>query len=374
MPLNRKGEPPVHGGGVFQLARELGISVREITDFSANINPLGIPVKARAALAAALEELQHYPEMYAESLVAALAARHQVAAETILAGNGSTELIYLLFRELRPRKTLVLAPAFTEYERAAALHGSRVFFCSTARENGFQPDPGRMAAKLAAVEPEVCIFGNPNNPTGTALEPAAWQPVFAAAAARGTVCVVDEAFIDFADRLPSLVSRAADSDHVVVLRSLTKIFSLAGLRCGYLVTGRRLAKRLRSRQEPWNVNSLAIAAAREAVRDREFCRRTRDCIAREREFLVAGLKTFPFLRLFPSRVNYLLVEVESADMAADMALFLRREYRLLIRRCGDFSGLNGAFIRLAVKERTANELLLAGLQAFAVYSGAGGRK
>ena len=362
--MNKCWRKPVHGGKVFNLARKLGISVDEIIDFSANINPLGIPVKAREALLKGIDRLQHYPEMYAESLVEALAAKHGISLFNLLVGNGSTELIYLLVRVLRPTKALILTPAFTEYERAVGLYNGRLHFYHAQKKDNFVPRPDIMIAMLDEIKPDICFFGNPNNPTGIYLTPSDWLPFIKAAANRKIICIVDEAFIDFVKPHLSMIELIQRFNNLVVLRSLTKIFSLAGLRCGYLIASEEMVNELRNWQEPWNVNSLAISAALHAITDRQFYRRTREYIAGERNYLVEKLREFSFLQVFPSQVNYLLAHVQEDFASLEMEKFLREKYHLLIRLCGDFQGLNNSYIRLAIKNRDANDKLLMGLRDF----------
>lgn len=359
----RENALPVHGGIVFQAARELGVGVEDILDFSANINPLGMPARAWEALNRALAQLQHYPEMYAESLVKHIALQSHQPEHQILAGNGSTELIYLLVRVLKPKTALIVAPAFTEYQRAVKVYRGKVDFCYTLYEDNFAP---RINALVAALEkrPDVLFLGNPNNPTGSLLRPVELVPLLEAAREYGTICIIDEAFIDFVVEQASTASLVGKFENLVVLRSLTKIFSLAGLRCGYLLADSTLVETLRYHQEPWNVNSLAIAAAREALADHAFQEDTRRFIARERAFLQHELSRIPGLHMFPSRANYLLLKLDSHYSSRELGDFLRRKYHLLIRLCTDFAGLDGSFIRIAVKNRESNQKLLEAMKDF----------
>jgi threonine-phosphate decarboxylase len=358
-----KEQPPVHGGIVFQAARELGTEVEKIKDFSANINPLGMPPGVRLALVRALDQLQHYPEMYAETLVKQIAESCHQPESRILAGNGSTELIYLLVRVLKPENSLIVAPAFTEYQRAAKLYGGQVDFCHTLAEHDFLPRPG-VIIKALAQKPDLLFLGNPNNPTGSLLSPEDLLPVLEAARRQGTVCVVDEAFIDFVEGDSSVESWLESFENLAILRSLTKIYSLAGLRCGYLLANAGLVAELRRHQEPWNVNSLAIAAAGEALADQAFVEESCRFIAGERTFLSRELSRITALRLFPSRANYLLMKLDSQYSARKLSDFLRRRYQLLIRLCPDFTGLDDSYIRVAVKDRENNQVLIRGMEDF----------
>ncbi len=358
-----KKQLPVHGGTVFQTARELGVAVEEILDFSANINPLGMPVRAWEALGKALDQLQHYPEMYADSLIKQIALLGNHPESRILAGNGSTELIYLLVRVLKPKTALIVAPAFTEYQRAVKVYCGKVDFCHALYENNFVPETD-LLIKALEQGPDILFMGNPNNPTGSLLRPKELYPLLQAARQSGTICIIDEAFIDFVDEQVSMESMVGEFENLVVLRSLTKIFSLAGLRCGYLLANPELVERLRYHQEPWNVNSLAIAAAQEALADKLFQEDTCRFIARERDFLQQLLTRIPFLQIFPSRANYLLIKLDRQHSSRQLSDFLRCKYRILIRLCTDFTGLDDSFIRIAIKNRENNLRLVAAMEEF----------
>lgn len=355
---------PVHGGKVFQIAREMGVGVEEIVDFSANINPLGMPIAAWKALSEALEQLQHYPEMYADSLVKQISLRYKIPVSRIVAGNGSTELIYLLVRVLRPKTALIVAPAFTEYQRAVTVYSGKLDFCYTLYENNFIPQPDDIIKALQK-RPDILFMGNPNNPSGSLLRPEELLPVIEAAGRSGTTCIIDEAFIDFVDGRASMDFMVAEYDNLVVLRSLTKIYSLAGLRCGYLLAGGEMVEKLRYHQEPWNVNSLAIAAAQEALKEQLFLEESRRFIARERDFLRQHLERISSLHLFPSQVNYLLIKMDTRQHSArQLSDFLRRRHNILIRLCGDYTGLDDSFIRIAVKSRENNQRLVTAMEEF----------
>ncbi|MBN2333440.1 MAG: threonine-phosphate decarboxylase [Deltaproteobacteria bacterium] len=342
----------------------MGLPVEAFIDFSANINPLGMPVTALAALQEGIRHLQHYPESYAESLVEEIAATIGLPSAAVLAGNGSTELIYLLVRVLQPARTLIVAPAFTEYQRSVAVHGGTVKFFYTDSRDDFALQPERLREALLS-SPDLLFIGNPNNPTGAYLPVADMRPIVETARDQGVVCVIDEAFVDFVDNSVSADQLVQEFDNLIILRSLTKIFSLAGLRCGYLLACPDLVTRLRCHQEPWNVNSLAVAAAKAALADEPFRQRTRRLIDKERSYLTRQLATLAFFHPFPSTTNYLLIRVDPHIKTQALADFLLHNHHLLVRTCNDFAGLDDTFIRVAVKNRADNEVLVQGCEEFA---------
>ena len=164
-----------HGGGVSLAARELGLSPEEILDFSASINPLGIPPGVLAAARESLGAARHYPEIDGASLVDALAGFHGLPAAHLLAGSGSTELIYLLPRVLRPRRALLVTPSFSEYRRSLDQAGTAVDLFPLRPEEGFFLDPARLLRSVAA-DTDLVLLANPGNPSGVGIDPETIDP------------------------------------------------------------------------------------------------------------------------------------------------------------------------------------------------------
>ncbi|HDS16264.1 MAG TPA: threonine-phosphate decarboxylase [Proteobacteria bacterium] len=355
---------PVHGGEVFRLAAEAGLQPEEIIDFSANINPLGLPPGVRESMLKALDGLANYPEIGAESLRQAIAQRHRLPAADVIVGNGSTALIYLLARALRPKKVLLWAPTFTEYERAFALARGRVFNLLSWSE-GEPHTLDKLLKKSLEYKAELIFICNPNNPTGSLRTPEELEKIISGFAKAGTICVIDEAFIDFVGADCSFAERVKEFDNLLVLRSLTKIYALAGLRCGYLLAGEKLAREIGGLLEPWSLNSIAMAAATTALKnDKNFMAETIALIEQQRNYLTAALSALDWLEIFPSRVNYLLARLARAIDIDDLKRFLFSREKILVRSCADYFGLGREYMRFAVKGEMENLRLIKALQAY----------
>lgn len=341
-----------HGGDVFAAAAELGIPPGAILDFSASINPLGAPPEVLQAARGALEVCGHYPEIDASSLQRDLASFHQLPAESLLPGAGSTELVFLLPRVLRPSSALLVTPAFSEYRPALTQVG-----CSI--EN-FPVRPGEdidIARLIAAVRNgvDLLLLANPGNPHGGGLKR---ETVLRIVADCRGVCqiVVDEAFVDFAPDL-SVIDRVAEEDHLWVLRSMTKFYAIPGLRVGYLAGPLQGMAALRDAKEPWRLSTPAIAAARACLAAGDYRDETLAAIAAWRAELVAGLEGLG-CQVFPSVANYLLFRLPNvAPSAAQLSSALRRR-AILVRDCSNFEGLTERFMRVAVRTREENSRLL----------------
>src|SRR5713101_575605 len=344
-----------HGGNIYAFARARGVTPERVLDFSASINPLGWPPAATLAYRRALPRLVHYPEPYAESLSAALAGYHDLNPSTILVGNGSTQLIFLLTRALAARRVLLIAPLFSEHEAAFRLSGARVarFFL---RPPTFTLSLKRLGSSLTKGY-DALVLTSPNSPTGALIPRTQLEELARLCQQARTRLVVDETFVDWVEE-ESLKQLAARSPHVIVLRSLTKFFAMPGLRVGYLIGQARLVARLRARLEPWSVHAVAQEVAFACVRDQRFVRRSRTFMIQERAWLAEQLAKLKGLQPFPSQANFLLVRITASALnASSLRQALARE-DLLIRTCADFPGLGERFFRVAVRTRQENRRLL----------------
>ncbi|WP_291316992.1 threonine-phosphate decarboxylase CobD [Desulfuromonas sp.] len=346
-----------HGGGVLRAARELGRPVAELFDFSASINPLGTPVGALQAAREALDLAGHYPEIAAASLGAALAAHHRLPERCVLPGNGSTELLYLLPRVLRPRRALVVVPAFSEYGRSLHSAGTALDAFALRPEDDFRLDPEALLESLHP-DTDLVLLANPANPTGVGIGPEVLEEL--ARRLRGrALLAVDEAFVDFCPAL-SVIGRVPVLDNLWVFRSLTKFYALAGLRAGYLAGPAGGVARLAAAKEPWTLSTPALEAAKACLAENDFRRRTLEAIPPLRRALAEGLEELG-MTVFAGQANYLLARLEERmPGAAEIAAALR-PIGILIRDCANFPPLDGRYLRVAVRGERENLRLLEAL-------------
>lgn len=357
-----------HGGNIHRAARELGMEVDKIKDFSASINPLGISSSVRDVITGEIETLVNYPDTDTWKLRSVIAGHHDIDPGTIICGNGSTELIYLIPRAIKPDKVLIPAPTFSEYERACGLNKeSRVMSYELKEENNFRLDPdefikamsGNMLSKkstLHTLNSKLCydmaFLCNPNNPTGHLLKRADVLRIAEAAQQMKCYLVIDEAFIDFA-RKESVIHDVKNNPYLIVLRSMTKFYALTGLRIGYSVFHESVIKKIIAYKEPWTVNSLAQKAAVTALMDTRYAEQTRMIIAEEKRYLEGELGDMG-IEYLPSEVNFYMLRIERAKKIIEQLY----KKGILIRNCDNFRGLDGSFIRIAVKTRRVNEILI----------------
>lgn len=347
-----------HGGGVFALARLLGVPPEELLDFSANINPLGPPPGVREAFNESFSRLVHYPDRDAAELRHALARLHGVKTARIMVSNGSTELIYLLPRIITGHKALIIAPAFSEYGRALERAGWESRYFALSPGNGFSLSLDELAERLEEGF-ELLFLCNPANPSGTLLSLAEIERIHSLCRQTGTFLVLDEAFMDFREE-ESAKAVIAGSGGGIVLRSMTKFYAMPGLRLGYAIGSEEIISRCAGMAEPWSVNTPAQAAGCAALADPDYRSRAISANAEERGHLFDGLSALPGVKPYPSAANYLLSELDNGMTAARLRDALLKR-RIVIRDCSNYEGLDDRFFRVAVRSREDNRRLLTAL-------------
>ncbi len=347
-PGHRSGE---HGGNVYRIAQELGISENTLIDFSASINPLGVSERVKELIKRELDGLVNYPDPDTVELRKEIAAYHGIGEDTIICGNGSTELIYLIPRVFRPRNVLITAPAFSEYERACLLnHELRIMNYELKEENGFSIEPNIFIEQMQGCD--MAFLCNPNNPTGGLLSREAVLEIAGAARKAKCYLVVDEAFIDFISR-ESVITNVKDNPYLIVLRSMTKFYALTGLRIGYGVFNEEVIEKVKAFKEPWTVNSLAQKTAVTALEDDHYADKTFRLMIEEKSYMERSFDEMG-IRYYPSAANYYLLKVKDAGSIVSKL----KQKGLLARDCSNFKGLGSSYIRVAVKSHEQNGLLI----------------
>jgi threonine-phosphate decarboxylase len=298
--------------------------------------------------------------MHARGLVVDLARFHDLPEETLVVGNGSTALIYRLPSALLVKNILVLHPTFSEYERAFGLGGCRTDLLMREEASGFRPPWQRLFETLRRGYGAVMLC-NPNNPTGDVIAKEELTEFVEEAARIGTVVIVDEAFMDFHEEA-TLKHEVLRRSNLIVLRSMTKCYALAGLRLGFLVASPPLAKRVREADEPWAVSALAQIAGRESLKDRNYLRRTLALIAGERQHLLTRAQEITGIQTYPSVANFLLLKLTRSGWDVPRLQQELMRHSILIRDCRSFPGLGAQFMRVAVRARKDNSRLLSALE------------
>ncbi|MBW4445507.1 MAG: pyridoxal phosphate-dependent aminotransferase [Spirirestis rafaelensis WJT71-NPBG6] len=405
-----------HGGNLTWAAALAGCPPSAILDFSASISPLGPPNSAIAAITSQLGNLNHYPDPDYSELRLALSHFHQLPPEWILPGNGSAELLTLSGKEFSQlTATTLITPAFGDYYRSLAAYDAKVLEypidlkrgegdkerggqgeggtrrggdrkdnekfllhsctdatpdATTERQSLQRGEPAQRAAsetsatrwlinRVSTPDQSGLLLNNPHNPTGKLFSVEEILPYLEQFA----LVVVDEAFMDFLppDEEQSLIPVIQKYPNLVVLRSLTKFYSLPGLRLGYAIAHPERLSKWQLWRDPWPVNTLAAAAAIAALGDKEFQSATWEWLPPARNQLFQGLANLPGLQPKDSAANFLLVE--SQQSVSQLQEQLLKEYQIYIRDCLSFKELGDRYFRVAVRSESDNQRLLTGLKA-----------
>ncbi|MFZ4727202.1 MAG: threonine-phosphate decarboxylase CobD [Pseudanabaena sp.] len=350
---------PTHGGNRQWAASLAGIEQEQILDFSASINPLGPPQSAIAAIQSHLAELNHYPDPEYTLLRQALGKFHQLSPEWILAGNGVAELLTWVGRDLSQLSTTVLfTPAFTDYYRAL-----KTFDCQVEKYPIlFNNQDLNLQVELPQIinsHTKGILINNPHNPTGYLFSRDSLLPYLEQFA----LVVIDEAFMDFLspEQQQSLIDLVPLHPNLVILRSLTKFYSLPGLRLGYAIAHPDRLQRWQAWRDPWCVNALAVAAGIAVLEDQEFQQQTWTWLAEARSQLFTGLSQIADLNPLPNVANYLLVKTEVAGSLLQKELLQNEQ--ILIRDCLSFPELGDRYFRVAVRLEHENQKLINALSS-----------
>ena len=342
----------IHGGDRYGAALHSSFTQEELLDFSANINPLGMPESVEKAILNSLSASLHYPDPFCRRLRAAIAAKEQAEAEEILCGNGGADLIYRLVYALKPKQALVTAPTFAEYEEALGQVEARV-----QRYN--LPESMEMGEQLlesVTEDLELIFVCNPNNPTGLLTDRSLLQRLLERAETLGIWVCVDECFLDFVKEKEAytLTGYLNRYPHLVILKSFTKLYAMPGLRLGYVLSANgELLRRMQQAGQPWAVSEPAMEAGIAALKETNYRERTVTLVDKEREFLMSGLTKLG-CKVWPGKVNYICFRIIGESHLYEKLL----EQGILIRRCENYHNLTEYDYRIAVRTHEENKRLL----------------
>jgi threonine-phosphate decarboxylase len=348
-----------HGGDVWSVADDSTIKRGRLMDFSSNISPLGPSRKVLNAIKNNLWKISLYPQPDADNLRRIIAKQHEgLSAENVIVGNGSSELIDLFARVFVQERTtaIIPIPTFSEYERAVQKSGGRIRDITPKDDLTID-----LQTVLKLVDKDRPVFiCNPNNPTGALLNRGDLLRIIESAAGRRGLVLVDEAFMDFAQHQEdyTLAAEVRKHDNLFVLRSLTKFHGLPGLRIGYGLGSAEIIDVLRNAKIPWNVNCLAQVVAEVALKDLRYATEVRELVMRERAYMTSRLRTTPGLRIHDSKVNFLLIDAKATGLTARQISEYSLNKGIMIRDCSSFKGLDEYHIRVAIKTRRQNTILL----------------
>ena len=373
-----------HGGNIYKIFREKNI--KEILDYSSNINPYGIPESLKKRITENLEILERYPDPDYVELRQKLSNLNKVNLSDIILGNGATEIIFLFMKVINPKKILIVSPTFGEYERAVKateISGDTVSLSSSNGDNknienkkieieyfelkesdDFKLNIGNLKNELEN-KYDLLIICNPNNPTGKFLKLAQTEEILKECNKYDTKLFIDEAFIEFlADGMKeSIINTEENKKNLFVTRAFTKFFAIPGLRLGYgMYFDKELEKKISEKKEPWSVNNFAEMAGLTVLDDAEYIEKTLKWIAEEKKYMYEKLNEISGIKVYETEVNFITGKIDEKLFSEGLNVKILREKMLeqgiLIRDASNFKFLDERFFRLAIKDRASNERVI----------------
>ena len=333
-------------------ARECGVGLAEVINLGSNESPLGASPRALGAIRAEAGKLNRYPDSGAIELKQAIADYVGVRRDCVVLGNGSDELVDLVCKAfMDPNdRVLIPLPTFAIYEIACRVNGGVPLFVKLPN---FEWRVAELSRALTKVR--LAFIARPNNPTGNSLDATDLRKLLAA----GKLIVVDEAYAEFAGY--SITKWTARFDNLLVLRTFSKAFGLAGLRVGYAVGNPKLIEALERVRAPFNVNRLAQVAAMAALRDKAYLQKVVSTIRRGRAYLGRELSKLG-LRVLPSDANFLMADVTPLGTDAPKLCEFLASRGILIRDLSNFRGAGPRWIRITVGTPRENKALIAAIK------------
>jgi len=384
MITKKETEMDFHGGNIYKVFREKNL--KEILDYSSNINPYGIPESLKKRITENLEILERYPDPDYVELREKLAHLNKVGMSDIVLGNGATEIIFLFMKVINPKKILIVSPTFGEYERAVKateISGDTVSLSSSNGDNknienkkieieyfelkesdDFKLNIGNLKNELEN-KYDLLIICNPNNPTGKFLKLAQTEEILKECNKYDTKLFIDEAFIEFlADGMKeSIINTEENKKNLFVTRAFTKFFAIPGLRLGYgMYFDKELEKKISEKKEPWSVNNFAEMAGLTVLDDAEYIEKTLKWIAEEKIYMYEKLNKISGMKVYETEVNFITGKIDEKLFSEGVNVKILREKMfeqgILIRDASNFKFLDERFFRLAIKDRASNERVI----------------
>jgi threonine-phosphate decarboxylase len=321
-------------------------------DFSANINPLGPPEVLKEKWRDFYDQIMVYPDPHALRLKDQISKKEGVRSDSLLIGNGGSELITLIARMLEGKRVLLVQPTFSEYEQAC-----RANRCEIIRDQLEPPDfelhLDQIGRKLQ--DADAMFFCNPNNPTGISYSPSDILKLVEECEKHDCLFILDEAFYDFLPDYQSLLPYVKNFSHFIIIRSMTKMFAIPGIRLGFVAGAPDTIAKLQKYQPHWSTNAIALAAGELCIEEEEFIKWTQTYISCERKRLFTDYKQEGF-SVSASKVNFYILQDPLLKDQFPLFEFLLKK-GIIPRHTFNFPGLEGNWLRFAVRSGKENQLL-----------------
>lgn len=348
---------PAHGSNPQYIYQYMNMNMpKELIDFSVNVNPFGSPAILREKWASWFPMIEDYPDPFGNNLKSLLSEREEIDKQSILLGNGGAEIIHLLANFFQKKRVLLIQPTFSEYESMCRAYDCEISYFTLEEPN--------WEISLQALIPyikqsDVVFLCHPNNPTGITYSKSLLLEILNACKKENCYLVIDEAFYDFINPPLTLAPSIQANENLIIIRSLTKMYAIAGLRLGYMLASPLVVDHVKKFQTHWSVNAVALLAGEESLKETNFVKETRQFFEEERARILPNLKNAGYL-VSESSVNYYLLRDPAAEHPIALFKYLLRE-GFVPRHTANYPGLDGRWLRFAIRKRSENDLLLEAL-------------
>ena len=342
-----------HGGDLNTYRERYGC---EPLDFSSNVSPLGVPDTIRQAIAEAAAEVDCYPDPYCRALTEKIAEAEGIPQEWVLCGAGAADIIFRVVSAIDPGKTLLPVPSFSEYEHALEQVPGRIDFYPSMEWNNFRI--GQTFLDRIDDSVDLVMLCEPNNPTGVLDHRQFIGRILEQCERHNAWLVIDESFLDMTEDPAgsTMVQKLGEDRRLLIIRSFTKMYAMAGVRLGYCLCGSaKLLAKVQEQGPPWCVSNIAQKAGIAALAAEDYKEQVLAMVRQERPYLYNGLGECG-LHVLPGAANYLFFKGRPG-----LADALARK-GILIRDCSNSRGLAEGWYRVAVRTHEENEQLLAAMR------------
>lgn len=344
-----------HGGNVFEIAQKLDVSLEEITDLSSNVAHV-IPKSIKKYLQSHIEGISRLPEPYSNSASLQIADYYGIQSSQLILGAGTTELIQWLCYFYASQKVFIVQPTYSDYEKYASLHGHQIIHHVLRMDDGFHFNRDRFYKEMP--HPDMVFICNPNNPTGKLID----QDILLSIIHKfsRTLFVIDESYMPFVKSELSFSLHGKSISNLVVLRSMSKIYGIPGLRLGWLYSSNEsLIEKIKNAISPWSVNSLAQMIVPKLLEYNTDELRLE--IQKTKERFLQSISDLSWLIPYPTLTNYVLIR--SVKYSSTELFEYCYKAQILIRNCDNFRGLDPSFIRISFKDSISTQKVVGVLKS-----------
>ena len=345
-----------HGGNIYDIERRTGIAKFHLIDYSANINPLGVPEELRNLIINQISSLVNYPDPDYIDLKESIEGYYKLNKEDIILGNGAAELIHSFIRVIRPQKALLIQPSFSEYRNALEHVGAEIKEYCLREEKDFLLDMDDLINNITN-DIKLIVACNPNNPTSTLISRIDMNKLVEFCYSRNVYIMIDEAFMDFVDKEGeiTLLKDYQRYNNLFIVRAFTKFFGIPGLRLGFGAScNNRIIAELNRAALPWNINTFASGFGIMLGENNKYAADTYKWLEAEREWFSGELKKLRGMKIYKPSANFILIKLLEEKINTELLKERLINYKIMIRECKSFHGLDNSFFRIAIKDRATN--------------------